>query len=151
MVFDRFVDIITKSRESEIDSLVSETYPEIENIKDPEIALNIIKISNAYQISTELITYNIFDEFKNVDEFYVGVFFDNIKTLSKFVDNKNKLTSKVLTIIELLNNNNFVPPDSNITKNRMTKYQKLINYRGNKLRSKLYRLVSFAQDNQKLK
>lgn len=143
---DIFIDMLLKSRESEINSLVVETYPLIQNKINVDDAMKILKDSNAYKISVELINYDIFENFENTDEFVLGTFFNNIDLIFDSLngENKHETVKTVLSLIELINGENFKPPYIEVTQRQMTRYNKLIHHRGNKLQKKLYRLLSFV-------
>lgn len=144
-----FIDKLQKSKESEINSLITETYPLIQYINNQDEFITIIKNSNAYLISQELIEYNIIDGFKNCDEFYRGVFFELIPHIRKLYNKNesiNSLTDWMKRQIENYNNAYIEPPLTEITEKIMLRYQKYINKQGNKLQHKLFKLYSLIDE-----
>lgn len=149
--FKYFIDLIYFSQEGEINSLVAETYPLIKNIKSKRDAVNTVKRSNAHQVAKSLINYNIFEEFKDLDEYDVGVFFELIKTINRSTMekfDKDVFIEKIVPIIQDIYKGNLDAPYVEVTENRMKNNQRKINLQGEKLRRKLFRLLSLIELNQ---
>lgn len=140
-----FIDLLIKAKESEINALVAEVYPLVKDIKTKTEFITTLNNSNAYLISQELINYNIFDEFNNIDEYDKGLFFEYVpKIRNLFYRDINGIQRNII-ISELaneLNNETYEPPSTDITNKKMNKYQKYINKQGTKLQKKLSKLSS---------
>lgn len=149
---NRFFYFIYLSNDEEINARVSEVNGYIKdilretniNIKKDDF-IYIIKTSDAYRISEELINFNCEDNFKSFNKNQLNKFFymfeENKKTLDKIYKSKFKVFFKILKDM-LSNKINFHIDDEyiyNPDKNCIF-YNKWINKQGLKLKKRLYSL-----------
>ena len=165
-VVDKFVDILDRSIESEINSKVSGIYGELKSLLEQQgwtkrmIKNNqqfnnwfseYIKNTDGYKTSIIMIHYNIFKEFDNsnlkgVDNYDKRIFFTIMEESKNYIIKLNLIDKiKYLWNFFKLTSTNRLDIGYNIlteeqVNSLMKKYQLFINKQGEKLRRKLFRL-----------
>lgn len=155
---NKFFYFIYLSNDEEINARVSEINGYIkEIIRESNINLKkddfiyIVKNSEAYRISEELINFNCKDNFKNFDKNQLNKFFyifeENKNKLDKIYKSKIKLFFKILkdtfsNKIDFYSDDEYIyKPDKNCDF-----YNKWINNQGLKLRKRLFSLYDLYED-----
>lgn len=165
-IIDEFIKILDLSTESEINAKVSGIYGElkltleqqgfkvgtIENSqKFRDNFTNYIKSTDGYKSAIQMINYDIFKEFNNinlkgVEEYDKRIFFTVMEESGNYITRLNLIDKiKYLWNFFSLTSTNRLDIDYNIltieqVNSLMKKYQLFINKQGEKLRRKLFRL-----------
>ena len=157
--FLNFVKMIYHSSDEEIYSKITETYILIKDLmKQYKLNSfgtryeNIIKTTQAWKISQQLIDYDITKDFENIDIKKQSNFFYLFTKNSEFfksIEHKNNFVKDFLIFVKVFKDMSFRQPtyDYNLDLEKIYNfYQKFINSQGRKMQTKIMKMFDLFEN-----